>query len=82
MSIFFSEVYTQMPTKKASKRSRDERGPTTQPTPHMVAKTTVRDAIVTFGAGYGVLPVPVERRIACYLRCDHLYAIGGWIGMR
>ena len=29
--------------------------------------TTIRDATVTFGAGYGALLVPIERRIAQYL---------------
>ena len=66
-----------MPPKKACKRSRDESGPLTQPTPHIVAKATARDAIVAFGAGYNALSIPFERRVARYLRSDHLYAVGG-----
>ena len=37
----------------------------------------LRDAIVSFGAGYGVLLIPIERRIAQYLRPERLYAVGG-----
>ena len=44
---------------------------------HIVAKITVRDALVAFGAGYNALSIPVERRVARYLRSDHLYAVGG-----
>ena len=64
-----------MPSKKSSKRSRDESGPTTQLTPHIVARATVRDAIVAFGSGYSALSV--ERRVVRSLRFDHLYAVGG-----
>ena len=35
------------------------------------------DVIVTFGAGYDALPVPVERRIARYLRHGRLFVVGG-----
>jgi Kelch motif len=48
-----------------------------QPTPHILAKATARNAIVAFGAGHGALSIPVERRVAQYLRKDHLYAVGG-----
>ena len=53
--------------KKAGKRKRES--PPTAPKTHSVAMTTARDAIVAFGAGHGVLSVPVERRIARYLDC-------------
>ena len=66
-----------MPSKKASKRSRYESGPMAPPTPHSIAKVTVRDVIVAFGAGYNALSIPVERRVARYLRFEHLYAVGG-----
>ena len=66
-----------MPPKKACKRSRYESGLLAQPTPHIVAKAAARDAIVAFGAGYNALSIPVERRVARYLRSDHLYAVGG-----
>ena len=66
-----------MPSKKASKRSRDESGPAAQLTPHIVARATVRDAIVAFGSGYNALSIPVERRVARYLWFDHLYVVGG-----
>ena len=71
-----------MPSKKAPKRSRDESGPAAQLTPHIVARATVRDAIVAFGAGYDALSIPVERRVARYLRFEHLYAVGGRDGTR
>ena len=45
------------------------------PTPHSVALATVRDATVTFGAGYGALLVPVERRITQYLRQERLFVV-------
>ena len=58
-----------MPPKKiAAKRNRESVGPLTAPTTHSVAKITVRDAIVAFGAEHGALLVPVQRRIARYLR--------------
>ena len=44
---------------------------------HSVALATTRDAIVAFGEGYGRLLVPVERRIAQYLRQERLFAVGG-----
>ena len=31
---------------------------------------------MAFGAGYTALSIPVERRVARYLRFDHLYAVG------
>ena len=49
----------------------------TAPKSHGDATSTVRDAIVTFGAGHGVLSVPVERRIARYLQQERLFAVGG-----
>ena len=66
-----------MPPNKVPKRSRDVSGPMAQPTPHSIAKATVRDAIVAFAAGYDALSIPVERRVTLYLRKDHLYAVGG-----
>jgi Kelch motif len=51
-----------------------------QPTPHIVAKATVRDAIVALGAGYGFLLETVERRVSEYLRYEHLHAVGGHDG--
>ena len=47
------------------------------PKTHSDVKTNARDAIVAFGAGHGVLSLPVERRIALYLRQERLYAVGG-----
>ena len=73
-----------MPTRKRGKRSRSHDnndgvdGPLPPPTTHIIALTTTRDAIVTFGAGYGALSVPVERRIARYLRQERVYAVGGY----
>ena len=59
------------PRKKAGKRNRGSVGllPMTAPKTHSDAKATARDAIVAYGAGHGVLSVPVERRIARYLDC-------------
>ena len=65
------------PKKKAGKRQREAVGPPTAPKTHSVAKTNARDAIVAFGAGHGVLSLPVERRVALYLRQERLYAVGG-----
>ena len=48
-----------------------------KPTPYIAAKSTARDAIVTFGAGYGFLLEPFEWRVTEYLQNDYLYAIGG-----
>ena len=64
------------PRKKAGKRNRDPVGPPTAAKTH-----SVRDAIVAFGAGYNALSIPVERRVARYLRFDQLYAVGG-VGTR
>ena len=61
-------------------KPRDGCGPTAQTTPHIVAKATVRDAIVALGAEYGFLLEPVEWRVAEYLRYEHLYAVGGYDG--
>ena len=71
---------SRMRGEKASTQTRDGCGPTAQPTPHIVAKATVRDAIVALGAGYGFLLEPVEWRVAEYLRYEHLYAVGGHDG--
>ncbi len=66
------------PRKKADKRNRGSVGlPMTAPKTHSDAKATARDAIVAYGAGHGVLSVPVERRITRYLRQERLYAVGG-----
>ena len=35
------------------------------------AASTIRDATVAFGAGHGALLMPMERRIAQYLRCNY-----------
>ena len=48
-----------------------------KPTPYIAAKATARDAIVTFGAGYGFLYEPVEWRVTEYLQNEYLYVIGG-----
>ena len=48
-----------------------------KPTPYIAAKATARDAIVTFGAGYGFLYEPIEWRVGEYLQNEFLYAIGG-----
>ena len=61
-------------------KPRDGGAPTAQTTPHIVAKATVRDAIVALGAGYGFLLEPVEWRVAEYLRYEHLYVVGGYDG--
>ena len=53
-----------------------------QPTPHSIAKATVRDAIVAFAAGYDALSIPVERRVTLYLRKDLLYAVEGFDSQR
>ena len=47
------------------------------PKTHSDVKTNARDAIVAFGAEHGALPIPVERRVARYLRQERLYAVGG-----
>ena len=52
------------------------------PTNHSVAKTNTRNAIVAFGVGYGVLRVPIERRVAQYLRQQRLFAVGGFTNTR
>ena len=63
--------------KKTQKRNRDPVavGPPTNPKTH--SEAIARDAIVAFGAEHGALPIPVERRIARFIRHDYLYAIGG-----
>jgi len=67
------------PRKKADKRNRGSVGlPITAPKTQSDAKATARDAIVAYGAGHGVLSVPVERRITRYLRQERLYAVGGY----
>ena len=48
-----------------------------KPTPYIAAKDSARDAIVTFGAGYGFLHEPFEWRVSEYLQNEFLYAIGG-----
>ena len=48
------------PKKKAGKRQREAVDPPTAPKTHSVAKTNARDAIVAFGAGYGVLSVVLQ----------------------
>ena len=76
------------PRKKVAKRNResgegddsegdDGVGPPTPRTHSAANKATVRDTIVAYGAGHGVLQVPVERRIARYLRQERMYAVGG-----
>ena len=40
---------------------------------------TIRDATVAFGAEYGALLVPVERRIVQYLQQHRLFVVGGLI---
>ena len=47
-------------------------------TTHSVALATTRDAIAAFGAGYNAIFLPVERRIARYLRQERLLAVGGF----
>ena len=62
--------------KKAGKRNRfsDSVGPLTALKTHSITRANVRDTIVSFGAEHGTLLVPVERRIARYLRQKRLYA--------
>ena len=55
-------------------RSQDKPVP---PTTHSVALKNIRDVTVAFGAEYGALLVPVERRITHYLRQQRLYIVGG-----
>ena len=65
------------------KRSRSRSGPTSdlesafQKYPHSL-RAMCRDAIISFGAGYGELQLPVERRITQYLRHERLFAVGGY----
>ena len=65
-----------MPPRKKGKRHRSrERLTSVPPTTHSVALATIRDATVAFGAGYGALMVPVERRIVRYLRQQRLFFV-------
>ena len=67
-----------MPPQKKGKRQRSQEKPTpVPPTTHSVALATIRDATVAFGAEYGALMVPVERRITQYLRQQRLFVVGG-----
>ena len=66
-----------MPPRKRGKRHRSQERPSAaSPTTHGVELATIRDAAVAFGAGYGALLVPVERRIAQYLRQKRLFVFG------
>ena len=47
------------------------------PTTHSVALAITRDATVAFGAGYDALMVPIQRRMAQYLRQERLFVGGG-----
>ena len=68
------------------KRSRSRTGPTSDlesvfpeyPNSLYVSVVHCRDAIVSFGAGYGELQLQVERRITQYLRQERLFAVGGY----
>ena len=68
------------------KRSRSRSGPTSElyllfpenAHPLRVFVAQCRDAIISFGAGYGVLQVPVERRITQYLQQERLFAVGDY----
>ena len=67
-----------MPPQKRGKRHRSQERPTpVQPTTHSVALAAIRDATAAFGEAYGTLLVPVERRIAQYLRQQRLFVVGG-----
>ena len=41
------------------------------------AASTIRDAIVAFGAGYGALLLPIERRIVQYLQRNYYTPLTG-----
>ena len=62
------------------KRSRGHRDRMAPPA-FTIHSATTGDAIVTFGEGYGALLVPVERRVAKYLRQENLLAVGGQFGI-
>ena len=67
-----------MPPRKKGKRHRSQERPTpVPPNTHSVALATIRDATVAFGAEYGALMVPVERRIVQYLQQQRLFVVGG-----
>ena len=70
-----------MPPREKGKRHRSQERPTPlPPKTQSVALATIRNATVTFGAGYGALSVPVERHITQYLRQQRLFVVGGWHG--
>ena len=74
-----------MPPRRTRKRSwaYDDRVAPPAPTTHSIAfvndlvvLANIRNAIVAYGVEYGVLQVPVARRITQYLRQERLFVVG------